>query len=126
MADKARGPLNQVIGNAGKDPEEHTTKIGPVVRFSVARTMGYGDDAPPPRWVSVAVFNEDLRDQAMERIQKGTPVAVEGTITEDTYNGKPQYNMVAARLGVIDWFLRSKTTPPPTRKAAEPVDGGEW
>jgi single-stranded DNA-binding protein len=109
MAKSKYGPLNQVVVNVGRDPEEFDTKVGPVVRFSVARNMGYGDDAPPPRWVSVAVFNDDIRPQVLEKIRKGSRVALEGTITESEYEGKTQYNMVAVRVGLIEWFLRSQS-----------------
>jgi single-stranded DNA-binding protein len=128
MAKSKYGPLNQVVGNVGRDPEEFDTKVGPVVRFSVARNMGYGDDAPPPRWISVAVFNDDIRPQVLEKIRKGSRVALEGTITESEYDGKTQYNMVAVRVGLIEWFLRSQSSAPSRKDRDEDEsDGGlDW
>ena len=103
--------VQQIIGNVGGDPEDGDTVKGPVTRFSVAVTKAYptapGDDDGETRWVQVAVFKESIREQVNDQISKGTRVAVEGTITESTYQGKKQYGMIASRVGLVDWFLPS-------------------
>jgi single-stranded DNA-binding protein len=124
LSDTKRGPIQQVGGNVGGDPEDFESKAGPGTRFSLARPLGYGDDAPPPRWISVAVWNEELREQVHEKIKKGSRVYVEGTITTDTYQDKPQYKMNAVRIGLIEFF---KKTPKeggyqPKAKAEKPAE----
>lgn len=130
MAKSKYGPLQQAIGNVGGDPKEYDTKVGPVCRFSLARPTGYGDDAPPPRWLDVAVFNDEIRAQVMEKVRKGSRIAVEGTITEGSYEGKPQYSMVASRVGEVDWFLRTQKSAPKQIEEDddedEATDGLDW
>jgi single stranded DNA-binding protein len=102
--------VQQIIGNVGGDPEDGETKVGDVTRFSVAVTKAYpdaGEDNGVTRWVQVAVFKESIREQVHAKISKGTRVAVEGTITESSYQGKKQYGMKASRVGLVDWFLPS-------------------
>jgi single-stranded DNA-binding protein len=82
------------------------------VRFSLARPTGYGEDAPPPRWLDIAVFNDEIRAQVLDKVRKGSRIAVEGTVTEKEYNGKTQYSMVASRVGEVDWFLRTQKSAP--------------
>lgn len=123
MNDK-RGPLQQAGGNVGKDPEDFESSKGPGTRFSLARPLGYGDDAPPPRWISVAVWNEELRDQVKEKVRKGSRVYVEGTITQNEWEGKTQYKMNAVRVGLIDFFQKTQKRdyadkPPAQVKPAE-------
>jgi len=124
-----RGVLQQISGNCGKDPENFESSKGPGTRFSVARPMGYGDDAPPPRWIDVAVWNEEIRAQVMAQVRKGTRVYVEGTITESEYQGKPQYRMNAARVGLVAFFTKTKPYQPrqdaPPAKA-EPEEELGW
>lgn len=127
MAKGKYGPLQQAIGNVGADPEEFPTKVGPVVRFSLARPTGYGEDAPPPRWLDIAVFNDEIREQVMAKVRKGSRICVEGTITEDSYNGKPQYKMVASRVGEVEWFLRTQKSKPRVEEDdEEETDGLDW
>lgn len=130
-------PLINVVGNVGgafvdgkhyDGPQEVTTTKGKIVKFSVAKTVGYGDDIPP-RWINVAVWNEELGVQIMAKVKKGTAVALEGSIKEGSYNGKPTYDMNAMRIGLVTWFTKSgsssrKSDDSPPAKAESTVD--EW
>lgn len=128
MSDTKRGPIQQAGGNVGGDPEDFESKAGPGTRFSLARPLGYGEDAPPPRWISVAVWNEELREQVHAKIKKGSRVYVEGTITQEEWNGKTQYKMNASRVGLIEFFQKTRKqeyTPKPKAEKAEVEGDGE-
>jgi single-stranded DNA-binding protein len=103
--------LTHITGNVGSDPETYETRKGPVVKFSVAVTLRYGQgDEGLTRWVNVAVFNEDLQAQTLKEISKGTKVAVEGKLKADReYKGVKQYDLTASRIGLVQWFTRTKT-----------------
>lgn len=109
--------LTHITGNLGKDPETADTKVGTIVRMSVAVTMKYGKDDGITRWVQVALFDERRKDdqddelsplqrQAMKKLEKGSKVAVEGVMKVRKVDGKTYYDLSAKRIGVVDWFLR--------------------
>jgi len=103
--------ISQIIGNLGSDPEDGDTSVGPVTRISVAVTKAYpsspGADDGETRWVSVAIFKPSIREQVKELLSKGSTVCAEGTITESSYQGRPQFGMKASRVGRVEWFLPS-------------------
>jgi single-stranded DNA-binding protein len=105
------GKISQIIGNAGGPAEEGDTKVGPVYRVSVAVTKSYpsspGANDGETRWVKVAMFKESVGEQMLKQIDKGTVVIAEGVITEDEYQGKPQWAMKASRVGIGGFFLPS-------------------
>ena len=111
-----KGLLQQITGNVGKDPETQESKVGDIVKFSVAVTLRYGED-PITRWVQVALFDERRQDdrdgelsplqrRVLKGVEKGSKVAVEGTITSKEKDGKTYYDMIAKRVGIVEWFKR--------------------
>jgi single stranded DNA-binding protein len=127
MADQKR--LSHIVGNLGKDPEKKYVDSleKSVVEASVAVTMSYGDDGET-RWVKVAVWNEGLQDQVMEKLKKGSKVAVEGTMKIDSYEGKAQYQMSASRIGFFLPFerLKSEDARPATKKSEGEEEALTW
>ncbi len=100
-------PLQQIAGNVGRDPEVRNTGKGDVVKFSVAVSRGYGDDAPT-EWYDAAVFNDQLRPVVLREIHKGTRVVLEGTVKERQVDGKTYRDFVANRVGVVEWLRRDQ------------------
>lgn len=127
--------LQQITGNLGKDPESIETKVGEVVKFSVAVTLRYGDD-PITRWVQVALFDERRQDdrdgelsplqrRVLKGIEKGSKVAVEGTITSKEVDGKTYYDMIATRIGIVEWFKRDSNGSSSKSKKSRDEDDDE-
>ncbi len=104
--------IQHAIGNVGGDPKEGDTRVGPVVRLSLAVTKSYpdmGKENGETRWLSVSVFKDSVREQVMEKISKGMVICVEGVIEKgEPYKGVPQFNMKASRIGLVEWFIPSK------------------
>lgn len=99
-----RTPLVGIVGNVGKAPEIKQTSKGPLTKFSVAVSDGFGDDATTT-WFSVAVFNEGLQEWVQNNIYKGAQVAVQGNVTQKDGYGP---DMLAVRVGLVSWGQRSK------------------
>lgn len=89
----------QINGNAGGEPEQRDGSEW--INFSVAVTKSYNDKIT--RWVRVGTKKPELVEWVKENIHKGTPVAVEGYMNEKTWNGKPQYEMIGFRIGVVSY-----------------------
>ena len=115
-----------IAGKVLRDPEEKTITLGgedaTVVNFSVAVTVTYGDrnnanDYGESRYYSVGVWREDLRDWAMDNIHKGSNVAIEGSLTKTDKDGQTYRNISAFRIGLIDWYVRGKSSASTTRPA---------
>lgn len=97
-------PLVGIVGVVGRDPEIKTTSKGPLTKFSVAVSDGFGEGAKTT-WFNVAIFNEGLQDWAQNNVYKGAQVAVQGTVTEKEGYGP---DMLAVRVGLVTWGQRSK------------------
>lgn len=67
----------KISGNTGKDPTDRTTASGKLMAtFSIAHS--YGKDANKrTMWFEVVAFDE-LAEEVMDRVKKGTKVLVEG------------------------------------------------
>lgn len=89
----------QIAGNTGGPVEDGTAKGKPVVRFSVAVTKAYRTKLTS--WVKVTVMNEGLLAPLKAAIGTGTPVACEGYMSQGSFNGKPQFSMIAYRVWVM-------------------------
>lgn len=129
MPDSDKKRLSHVVGNLGKDPVRKYVESleKDVVELSVAVTMSYGDDGET-RWVKVAIWNKGLQDAVLENLKKGAKVGVEGTMKIDSYEGKPQYQMAASRIGSWKPFERQKAEDAgekPAKKKAAPAEDGE-
>jgi single-strand DNA-binding protein len=80
-----------VIGNVGRDPELRYTANGKsMVKFSLATNHRYqrqdGEWDEQTEWFNVIAWNQ-LAERAMERIQKGSQVYVEGRLQTRTWTG---------------------------------------
>lgn len=74
----------QVIGNLGKDADLRFSAQGkPVLAFSVAVQVGYGDKAHTDWW-DVKMFGE-RGEKVAQYLTKGTNVFVEGRIEKRTW-----------------------------------------
>lgn len=94
----------QISGNVGQEPEQRDGSE--YINFSVAVTKSYAQKLTT--WVRVGTKNPGLVEFVKGNIHKGTPVAVEGFMRQDVYNGKPQFNMTAARIGTINYGVGTK------------------
>lgn len=97
MSDDAE--VIQIGGNAGGEPEQRPDSEW--INFSVAVTKSYTNKIT--RWVRVGTKKPHLVAWVKANVHKGTPIYAEGYINVDQYNGKTQYNMIAFRLGLINF-----------------------
>lgn len=89
----------QINGNVGGEPEQRDGSEW--INFSVAVTKSYSDKIT--LWVRVGTKNPGLVQFVKDNIHKGTPVACEGYMKVDSYQGKPQYNLLAFRIGTVTY-----------------------
>jgi len=97
----------QINGNVGGEPEQRDGSEW--INFSVAVTKSYKEKITT--WVRVGTKNPGLVEFVKKNIHKGTPVAVEGYMKVDSYQGKPQYNLLGFRIGVVTYGQKSETAP---------------
>jgi single-stranded DNA-binding protein len=106
MANK--GTFFATVGAVGATPETKETSKGKIVTFRLAVQTGYpeskGEKGPDPIWYDVAVFKEALQPVILESIYKGAKVAVEGYTSVREYQGKAYHNIVASRVGIVEWL----------------------
>ena len=118
MADRE---FKQLVGTVGRDPKLRDTKIGQVLKFSLAVKLGYGEE--DTTWYEVAVFNEGLKSRATSEIHRGLRgVVVEGFASEGSYQGKTTHNIIADRLGLAEHFAatrKGQSAPAPVTADAE-------
>lgn len=95
----------QINGNVGGEPEQRDGSEW--INFSVAVTKSYSDKITT--WVRVGTKNPGLVQFVKDNIHKGTPVACEGYMKVDSYQGKPQYNLLGFRIGVVKYGTKSPT-----------------
>lgn len=106
MADEIK-ELFFVVGNMGGRPQKDMAGQTEVVKFSVARPVAYGKEAPLPQWWNVTVWNESLGEKLMDEttgLQKGEAVAVVGTGGPKVVNGKTYYNLNAKRVARVNFI----------------------
>lgn len=96
-----------VAGRLGSTPEINGTDYGDVLNFRLAVTNSYDDDAEAT-WFDVSVWNEGLIDACEKDLEKGSAVAVEGVYTTRESGGKEYKKLSASRVGLVDYFQRSK------------------
>jgi single-stranded DNA-binding protein len=113
----------QVVGNAGGDPEYRTDSTGNEwANFSVAVTKSYANKLTT--WVRVGTKNPGLVQFIKDNIRKATPVAAEGFMKVEQYNGKTQYNLLGTRIGIVKYGVKSDTQ---QSNASKPEgDGFQW
>lgn len=95
--------LVHVAGKVGRDPITRDSAKGPIVKFTVAETIGYGEDREKnTKWWDVAVFKEALHPAVLANIFKGADVVLEGSASK-----RDQYNdIIASRVGLVSWLTR--------------------
>lgn len=116
--------LNKVllIGNLGKDPENHVTQSGlSVCSFSIATTDKWTDDngqREKTEWHKIVVFGK-LADNCKKYLSKGKSVYVQGKIQTRSWDDKATGQKRYATEIVADTvqFLSQKTA-----QTQEPVD----
>lgn len=86
-----------ISGNVGKDAELRTVRDNQVLGFNVGVKNGFGRDAGTV-WYRCSLWGKAAEVFA-DSIKKGTKVFIQGELTHDEYEGKPQYNV---RVGSID------------------------
>lgn len=103
------------IGNLGSDPTLRSTASGrSVLNFSIAvdrmvRTPstdgGTGTVKRVPDWIPVVVFG-DAADHQAKYLQKGTKVAVTGSLRPRTYTDKQniEHHTFEVQADRIDWL----------------------
>jgi len=104
------GSVNRVylVGNLGKDPKTQAMNNGDKVgKFTLATSEGWkdknsGEWTEKTEWHNVVVWNE-FAIKVLDRCQKGTTVAVEGSLQTRKYtdaNGVEKYSteVVVARF----------------------------
>jgi single-stranded DNA-binding protein len=111
MTDK--GVLVQKIGTVViGDPQTFTTRVGDVLKFKLSVRTGYAGDGEkydPSDIYDVAIFNDGLRARAASEIYKGaTGVVVEGFVTEREKDGRTYRDLVANRLGLVEFFAGTR------------------
>lgn len=110
--------LEYVIGNAGSAGSYRKTTTGKTLfGFGVARPNGFGNEAPPPTWYDVAVWDSTVAKQLESRIYAGAKVAVVGPVRINESNGKTYRNMSAYRIGIVE-FIMPQNIPNEGPKAA--------
>ena len=103
--------LSYVTGNVGGDPEERDTPKGKVVAFSVAQAIRFGKDAPKPKWVNIAIWDNGMRALVMSKIRRGVAVTVAGKMQEKTVGDRTYYNMHGYRVGFVEYLFPLDKTP---------------
>lgn len=97
-----------VNGNAGGDPEFRTDKNdNEWANVSIGVSKSYAQKLTT--WVRIGTKNPGLVQFIRENIKKGTPVAAEGFMKVEQYNGKTQYNLLATRVGVVRYGTKSES-----------------
>lgn len=97
--------LEFVVGNVGKDPEQKMAGEKKIVEFSIARPTGFGKNAGPPDWFTVAVWDDSVKEQVLREVRKGDPWAVVGPVKSREFNGKTYKNISAYRVGRVQFLF---------------------
>lgn len=107
--------INKFIftGRVGQDPD----RIGKIVKFSVATTDGWGDNAKT-NWHACMVFGKQA-DFCMARVKKGMVVACVGKIDYGSKDDKTYTNVIIQDIEVLDWYGSSKNKKKPTPVAGD-------
>jgi len=81
----------QLIGHVGQAPELKELESGKIANFSVATndnfTNAKGEKVSQTEWHRITVWNKTA-EFAMQYLQKGTQVALEGKLTHKSYDDK--------------------------------------
>ncbi len=102
----------QLIGNLGVDPEVKEMKNGKkMVKFSLATSESYknseGEKVTDTQWHNIVVWGP-VAGVAESFLKKGSEVAVEGKITNRSYNDKEGNKKYITEIEVRDLLLLGK------------------
>lgn len=103
-------PLEHIAGRVGKDPIVKDTAKGPIVVFSLAQTVSYGDGDGSTKWYDVAIFKDALHPAVLANVQKGSAVVLEGTSKSRNSDGRTFNDFAANRVGLVSWLTRTQPT----------------
>jgi single-strand DNA-binding protein len=90
-----------IIGNVGKDPESHSISMASsVTKFNVGvSTKRKGEDHT--QWFTCKAFN-NVGMYAMDHLQKGTKVFVEGAMQSNKYEDKHYWDLIVHKVLILD------------------------
>ncbi|KAJ1720736.1 hypothetical protein LPJ53_004663 [Coemansia erecta] len=113
--------MNKVIliGNVGKDPEDHTFKNGGrLVSFPLATSRRYKDSegniVEQTFWHKIRLGGQSA-DNAMNLVKKGTLLQIDGSIRYDTYTNKDGIEVHSTSIQATDFKIQAF----PKRKEGE-------
>lgn len=118
--------MNQIsiVGNVGKDPELRVTQGGKqVASFSVATTRGR-DESKQTTWHNVVCFDE-MAENVIEAVKKGSRVVVIGRQENSTFEGRDgqkrsKSEIVADEVCLSIRYRRESRTPERHDRPEEP------
>lgn len=89
--------ITSITGRLGYDPKSGVTKSGKqMCQFSIAVDTGFGENKVTD-WFNVSIFGR-IADACSRFLQKGSLVAVSGTVHLREYKGKDGTNKAALDL----------------------------
>jgi single-strand DNA-binding protein len=88
-----------IAGNVGKDAEHKTTGNSELCNFSVAVSVGYGENKQTV-WVDVTKWGKGAQGLA-GILKKGSRVAVSGEMSMREYNGKTYVQCRADNVTIL-------------------------
>lgn len=80
------------VGNLTREAERKQTQGGALLAFSVAESVGWGDNKKTNFW-NCALFGKKAEGEFIDYLQKGTKVKVVGEVSFNEKDGK-SYNSV--------------------------------
>ncbi|KAJ1863084.1 hypothetical protein LPJ73_000610 [Coemansia sp. RSA 2703] len=105
--------MNKVIllGNVGKDPEDHTfSNGGRVVSFPLATSRRYkdgeGNIVEQTFWHKIR-FNGPTADNVVNLVKKGTLLQIDGSIRYDTYTNKDGIEVHSTSIQATDFKIQA-------------------
>ncbi len=114
-----------VNGNAGGDPEFRNDSSGNEWgNVSIGVNKSYANKLTT--WVRIGTKNPGLVQFMRENIKKGTPVAAEGFMKVEQYNGKTQYNLLGTRIGIVKYGAKSTTAEKVIADGEAKAEGFSW
>lgn len=98
--------IEQIAGYVGSNPEVKEGKRGDFIIFRIGVNESYGDDGT--KWYGCTVFDELVQAFVKSNVRKGTPVVLEGTVSQNEYDGKSFNNFNVFRVGLVEWFVKGR------------------
>lgn len=106
-----------ISGNIGNDAELRSVGDTQVCSFNVAVKNGFGNDAETV-WYRCSLWGKAGK-AFNDSLKKGTKVFINGELTHDEYQGKPQFNI---RVSGIDTAPRNSGN----QSSGQSNQSGDW